>query len=132
MALSYTDLMSVANKSYRNTFYGGLRASLEMLYRSFPYATIVIFSPIQTNPENHRTYEDLSVTRDGLKKMSDRYSCVFVNALNEIGIVDQYENELLDGTSRFLADGLHPNDRGKILFRKYTSKRLSELYFSKV
>ena len=132
MALSYTDLMSVANKPYRNTFYGGLRASLEMLYRSFPYATIVIFSPIQTNPTNHRTYEKLKTTRDALKKMGDRYSCVFVDALHESGIVDQYENELNDGTSRFLADGLHPNDRGKILFRKYTSKRLSELYFSKV
>jgi lysophospholipase L1-like esterase len=131
MNLTYDELIDDSNKAYRETFYGGLRTSLEMIYRNFPYSTVFIFSPIQTNPSNYRTYEKLSTTRDALEKMSNRYSCIFVDALNEIGIVDFYENNLKDGSSRFLSDGLHPNSDGKIIYKNYTAKRLKELYFSK-
>ena len=113
---------------YRKTFYGGLRYSIESLYRSYKYATIFVVSPIQTNPSNYRTYEKLSVTRDALKRMSNRYACVFVDALTEIGIVDLFETTT---GNRFLTDGLHPNEEGKLLYRNYISKRLESLYFSK-
>jgi hypothetical protein len=131
MATSYSDLMAAGGKALRNTFYGGLRSSLELIYRNFPECTVFIFSPIQTNPTNYRTYELLTITRDALKRMSDRYACLFEDALHEIGIVDYYENEINDGSSRFLYDGLHPNIKGRALMLHFAAKRLSTRYFAK-
>ena len=129
MEMTYEDLSS--NYSVRKTFYGGLRWSLETLYRNFMYATICIVSPVQTNPANYRTYEKLSTTTNALKRMASRYSCIFFDALNEICVVDFYENDLKDGTGYFLTDGLHPNARGKVVWTNYLSSRLSNMYFSK-
>lgn len=116
-------------RQYRKTFYGGLRYSIEMLYRKFKNSTICVLTPIQTNPENYRTYEKLSVTASAIIKMSQRYSCIHIDALNEIGIVDLFEKS--DGTGYWLSDGLHPNSNGKKLISNYLSQRIHSLYFSK-
>lgn len=130
MALDYNTLADDSlGRTYRQTFYGGLRYSLEMLIRNYPYATIMVFTPVQTNPANQRTYENLTVVGNALKKMANRYSCICVNALTEIGIVDLLEAS--DGSGFFLADGLHPNAKGKKLFANFTAKKLNTLYFSK-
>lgn len=130
MALDYNTLADdTLGRSYRRTFYGGLRYSLETLCREYPFATIFVFTPIQTNPSNTRTYENLSSTGEALMKMANRYSCICVNALTEIGIVDLLEAS--DGSGPFLADGLHPNANGKKLFANFTAKKLNTLYFSK-
>ena len=130
MALDYNTLADdTLGRTYRQTFYGGLRYSLETLCREYPYATIIVFTPIQTNPANQRTYERLTTVGNALKKMADRYSCISVNALTEIGIVDLLEAS--DGSGNFLGDGLHPNADGKKLFANFTAKKLNTLYFSK-
>ena len=130
MALDYNTLADdTLGRSYRQTFYGGLRYSLETLCREYPFATIFVFTPIQTNPSNTRTYENLSSTGEALMKMANRYSCICVNALTEIGIVDLLEAS--DGSGNFLADGLHPNADGKKVFASFTAKKLNTLYFSK-
>lgn len=116
-------------RQYRKTFYGGLRYSIEMLYRKFKNSTICVLTPIQTNPENYRTYEKLSVTASAIIKMSQRYSCIHIDALNEIGIVDLFEKN--DGTGYWLSDVLHPNSNGKKLISNYLSQRIHSLYFSK-
>lgn len=130
MAMEYNTLADDAlGRTYRQTFYGGLRYTLETLYREYPYATIFVFTPIQTNPSNSRTYSKLTTFGNALKKMAERYSCIFVNSLTEIGIVDLLEAS--DGSGNFLADGLHPNENGKKLFANFTAKKLNTLYFSK-
>ena len=116
-------------KGCRSSFYGGLRYSLETLCREFPHATIFIFTPFQTNLSNHRTYERLSTVGNALIKMGKRYSCICVDSLNEIGIVDLLETSLGDGP--FLYDGLHPNPTGKRLLTNYATSRLTSLYFFK-
>lgn len=130
MALDYNTLADdTLGRTYRQTFYGGLRYSLETLIRNYPYATIMVFTPVQTNPANQRTYENLTVVGNALKKMANRYSCICVNALTDIGIVDLLEAS--DGSGFFLADGLHPNSDGKKLLANFTAKKLNTLYFSK-
>lgn len=130
MALDYNTIADdTLGRTYRQTFYGGLRYSLETLIRNYPYATIMVFTPVQTNPANQRTYENLIVVGNALKKMANRYSCIYVNALTDIGIVDLLEAS--DGSGFFLADGLHPNSDGKKLLANFTAKKLNTLYFSK-
>jgi lysophospholipase L1-like esterase len=115
--------------TYRKTFYGGLRFTLEYLYRNFQYATIYIFSPVQTNPADYRTYSALTTTRNALEKMAKRYACIFCDALTESGIVDLFEKA--DGTGYWLGDGLHPKAAGKVLMKNYAHRKITTTYYNK-
>ena len=129
MQIDYNTLADDSQgRTYRQSFYGGLRYSLETLCREYPYATIFIFTPVQTRAGT-RNYSRLEAIGKALKKMTDRYSCICVNALTDIGIVDLLEPPSGGGT--FLYDGLHPNTNGKKLFANFTAKKLNQLYFSK-
>lgn len=129
MALTYDKLNSDEHYADRKTLYGGLRWSLETLYRTFQYATIILVTPVQTNPEDYRTYDKLTTTANAIKKMAGRYSCMVFDALNEIGVVDFFEKS--DGSGYFLYDGLHPNSKGKILWKNYLGQKLKSLFFCK-
>ena len=118
MALDWATLSdNVSGSTYRQTFYGGLRFTLEYLYRNFKNSTIYLFSPIQRNYSLtlEGQYDNLTNTRNALLKMGNRYGCVFCDALNESGIVDLYEKQ--DGSGYWLYDGLHPNAAGKELLK---------------
>lgn len=129
MTLTYDELNSDEHYADRKTLYGGLRWSLETLYRTFQYATIILVTPVQTNPENYRTYDKLTTTANAIKKMAGRYSCIVFDALNEIGVVDFFEKP--DGSGYFLSDGLHPKSEGKVLWKNYLSQKLISSYYSK-
>lgn len=129
MALTYDELNSDEHYTDRQTLYGGLRWSLETLYRTFQYTTIILVTPVQTNPKNYRTYDKLTTTANAIKKMAGRYSCMVFDALNEIGVVDFFEKS--DGSGYFLGDGLHPNSKGKILWKNYLGQKLKSLFFAK-
>lgn len=129
MALTYDELNSDEHYADRKTLYGGLRWSLETLYRTFQYATIILVTPVQTNPENYRTYDKLTTTANAIKKMAGRYSCMVFDALNEIGVVDFFEKSKSSGY--FLRDGLHPNSKGIILWKNYLGQKLKSLFFCK-
>lgn len=129
MTLTYDELNSDEHYADRKTLYGGLRWSLETLYRTFQYATIILVTPVQTNLENYRTYDKLTTTANAIKKMAGRYSCMVFDALNEIGIVDFFEKS--DGSGYFLYDGLHPNSKGTILWKNYLAQKLKSLFFAK-
>lgn len=129
MLLTYDELNSNEHYTERETLYGGLRWSLETLYRKFKFSTIILVTPVQTNPENYRTYDKLTTTANAIKKMAGRYSCMVFDALNEIGVVDFFEKS--DGSGYFLYDGVHPNSKGKILWKNYLGQKLKSLFFCK-
>lgn len=131
MALDYeTQLIANTDSAmnYKKTFYGGLRFCIEFLSRNFPNSQLIFFAPIQS-AHGARNYERETKVGSYIKKMVERYSCTFVNALVEIGISDIFDTE----TSHvWLYDGLHPNGAGKILYCNYTAKKLNEIAFSKI
>ena len=115
---------NVEGAKYRKTFLGGIRYTLEYLYRNFPYARIMVLSPIQADPSvGGRTYEKLCKASEALKKMSDRYACLWADALHETGIVSFFEPK------KYLYDGVHPQYEGKILFANYLSNKINNLFF---
>lgn len=130
MTLTYDELNSDEHYADRKTLYGGLRWSLETLYRTFQYATVILVTPVQTNLKDYgRTYDKLTTTANAIKKMAGRYSCMVFDALNEIGVVDFFEKS--DGSGYFLYDGLHPNSKGTILWKNYLAQKLKSLFFAK-
>ncbi|MEL7586666.1 MAG: SGNH/GDSL hydrolase family protein [Prolixibacteraceae bacterium] len=130
MSLNWSILSANDNLgwTYRKTFYGGLRFTLEYLYRNFQNATIFVFSPIQA-AETLRILADLTITKDAIKRMAERYSCIFCNALNEAGIVNEFEAS--DGSGYWLYDGLHPNNAGKVLLKNYAHRKITSYFFDK-
>ena len=123
MALTYSELDSDSHYSDRCTVFGGLRWSLETLYRKFTSATIICVTPIQANPAS-RDYNGLNIIGEAIKKMASRYSCIACDALNEIGIPEALY-------SVYLADGLHPNAKGKNVLTEYLAKKIANNYFDK-
>ena len=121
--------------SIRRTIVGGLRYSLESVYRAFKYATIIVVSPVQSRYNSTKDYDtgNLGNIVEIVKKMSDRYACIYINAYHDIGICDLFE--LRDGdpstSATWLNDGVHLTEEGKVLYTNYISKRITTKYFSK-
>lgn len=131
MALDYeTELLSDTDAAmeHKRTFYGALRFCLEFLYRNFPNAVVVFFSPIPS-VYGSRTYERERNVGSYIKKMAERYCALFVDACIEMGITDIFDTE---SNHKWLKDGLHPNAAGKKLYCNYTANKLKQVYFSKV
>ena len=126
MSLDYeTQLLANTNEAmaYKQTFYGGLRFSIEFLSRNFPNAQIVLFGPIQS-VVGERNFERIQKVGGYIKKMADRYSLVFVDACVEIGISDVFDTAQIH---RYLYDGLHPNESGKALYCAYAAKKIMDI-----
>ena len=125
MAVDWETLNNnIEGAKYRKTFFGGIRYTLEYLYRNFPNTHIMILSPIQAAESmGGRTYVKSNKACEALKKMSDRYACLWADALHEIGIVNFYEPH------KYLYDGVHPNYDGKVLFANYLANKIESLYF---
>ena len=131
MALDYeTQLLANtdAAMTYKKTFYGGLRFCIEFLYRNFPNATIIFFSPIPSIV-SPRTFDRERLVGSYIKKMAERYGALFVDSCVEMGITDKFDTET---NHVWLHDGLHPNASGKVLYCNYTAKKLNNIMFAKV
>ena len=130
MALDYTTQLLADTDSamnYKKTFYGALRFCLEYLYRNFPNATVIFFSPIPSIV-SPRTFERLRKVGGYIKNMAERYGALYVDACVEMGITDKLDTET---NHVWLYDGLHPNAAGKVLYCNYTANKLNEIAFSK-
>lgn len=130
MALDYsTQLLADTNEAMQNkqTFYGALRFCLEYLYRNFPNALVLLFSPIPS-VVSPRTFERERKVGSYIKNMAERYSALFVDACVEMGITDIFDTET---SHKWLMDGLHPNAAGKKLYCNYTAGKLSTVVFDK-
>lgn len=120
----------------RKTVYGGLRYTIESLVRAFPESTICIVAPCQSRYSANKEYDSGNLPKvvDAIRKMANRYSCIYIDAYHEIGICDLFEKINGDNntSNTWYYDGLHPNGKGKILFANYLAKRLNNLFFSKI
>ena len=139
----------------RTKFNGALRYVIESLYRAFPDALIMIFSPVMTSRGNleintdnpaKRGFDNLKAVGGALKNIAERYACPFFDALTHIGIANfAYRadtvisggNEVATGVPlgnlipRYTYDGLHPSAEGKVVWGNYLCRMLESNYFDK-
>ena len=156
MAIDW-DVLSddVAGYAERTKYFAAIRYGIEYLYRSFPYATIVILSPIMTNRgdknitgewDAYRGYGNIKSISASIRSIAERYSCLFFDALTQIGLANfayKADTTLPSGEQiatgdalgnlipLYLQDGVHPNSAGKVVLANYLSRILNSFYFSK-
>lgn len=116
-----------ADETYRQTMYGGLRYSLERARRDYPNSEIYIVTPMQSATSG-RSYADITAAGSAIKEMAARYSCMVFDSASEIGIVDIFENDGVDG--RYLGDGVHLNSSGKSKYTKWFTNKILQNYYA--
>lgn len=96
---------------------GALRWSIDTLKIRFPNAKIYVSLPLQSTRagKNDDNLKKIEV----LKKVCDAKSIPYFDSYNESGIT-------VENSTTYLADGLHPNDAGKVLQGAYITRKLEE------
>ena len=97
----------------RSLLYEAIRWNFWKLRENYPEATFFCATPIQRT-----AYEPPTALIDAIVRMANRYNFIVIDALNESGIVRDFE--VSQGAGRYLRDGLHPNEAGK--------RKLANLY----
>lgn len=129
MALSYDELISDECYSIRQTFYGGMRYTLETLTRNFENATIFMFGPSQCGWAD-RPYDKIKDVVKALKNICGRLSVIVYDVADEMGVTQMLETQNgIDG--KYLVDGIHPNNAGKVIWTNYYSTQVTRDFYSK-
>ena len=94
------------------TFYGALKALIEKLITSHPYATLVFATPLHREKEENQGLPGLKLKDyvDAIRQVTELYSVPVVDLWSNSGI--QAKNHT--AMQVFLLDGLHPNDAGHL------------------
>ncbi|MGF2106941.1 BppU family phage baseplate upper protein [Lactococcus lactis] len=129
MALSYDELISDECYSIRQTFYGGMRYTLETLTRNFENATIFMFGPSQCGWAD-RPYDKIKDVVKALKNICGRLSVIVYDVADEMGVTQMLETQNGIG-GKYLVDGIHPNNAGKVIWTNYYSTQVSRDFYSK-
>lgn len=127
---------SQMTEDHKKTLGGGLRFCLEMLMNEYPDAQIVISTPIQSAYDYLRPY--IPNTCKWINRFHQYYSTKLIDAYSNSGISAAFEkgwgqsSYQSDNEGRYLYDGLHPNDAGKIVMGNYFSRELCLIATNKV
>ena len=101
----------------KGLLYEAIRYNFWKLREHYPNAKMFCALPIQ-----RAAYEPPTALIDAITKMAKRYNFIIIDALNESGIVRDFE--VSQGAGRYLRDGLHPNESGKELLGAYYSNEI--------
>jgi lysophospholipase L1-like esterase len=126
MAMTYSALD--ADATYRQTMYGGLRYTMETVTRDFPNAIVIAVKPMQSATTG-REYDKMLTTGNAIEEMAKRYSIQTIDALHDLGVVQDYEVDGANGV--WLGDGLHPNADGRIMYSNFLANNIKNKFFVK-
>ncbi|MGV0925459.1 SGNH/GDSL hydrolase family protein [Empedobacter tilapiae] len=105
------------NNTGATTFYGALRATIDLLYNKRPSCKIYIFSPLRRNNADYTSFSTnnaghkLSDYRDALAWVANHEALTFLDLFNDSGITDR-------NLSLYTSDGLHPTTLGHSVISK--------------
>lgn len=104
--------------------YQCIRWAYWTLTQNYPNALIIVGTPVAR--------ADIGLfnwVREAIIQMGQTYELNIVDCMTECGIIRQYENGPGGAEGRYLADGLHPNTKGKKLLGRYWAYKIAQ-YFS--
>lgn len=115
----YTTAMAKAtlNDLDRTKLYEAVRWCFWKIRESYPSAICFAIIPIQ-----RASTEQPEALIEAITKMAKRYNFIIIDALNESGIIREYE--IIGSNGRFLYDGLHPNASGRLMISRLISAKI--------
>lgn len=119
------------NDRTNDTFYGAYHLLIQQLISRYPYAQLVVMTPLHRSSEDDMPFNDFGVRRQGNLKC-------YVNAIREVAefygvpVCDQFAESGLQPRVKliqemFVPDGLHPNDAGHIKIAECLLRTLNRL-----
>lgn len=111
----------------RKLFAGAMRWIFDNLNSVVPYAPIIWITPIQC-AEAIKEYTMQKDKADRIKQVAERMSCRCIDAFNQSGIYGGHEASGVPG--RWLADGLHPSEKGGTFLGNYIADAYTAMWLS--
>ena len=111
---------TLANLNLVNTC-EAIRFAFIKIKRAFPQSLCFCVLPIQ------RASCEQPGINDALRKMANRYSMKVIDGYSELGIVRDLE--VCNGLGENLKDGLHPNEKGQLLFTRMIVNAIKNNWF---
>ena len=112
----------------RTRFDGAMRWIAEKLWGLYPNANIFFATPIQGAQGIRASWYQLKLN-SYITKVCQYLATPVINATAESGIYGRFENENANG--KYLADGLHPNEDGKVKLGTYYASKVINYFSSK-
>lgn len=111
------------NEQKRQYLFSSIRWAVESLKILAPDARIFLATPLYST---YYTAEIVDTIRDAIIKMGKYAGCSNPINLSDAGISLLFENHQLNG--KYLEDGLHPNNRGRLLLARYYAQNIMKGY----
>ena len=111
------------NEQKRQYLFSSIRWAVESLKILAPDARIFLATPLYST---YYTAEIVDTIRDAIIKMGKYAGCSNPIDLSDAGISLLFENHQSNG--KYLEDGLHPNNRGRLLLARYYAQNIMKGY----
>lgn len=111
------------NEQKRQYLFSSIRWAVESLKILAPDARIFLATPLYST---YYTAEIVDTIRDAIIKMGKYVGCSNPINLSDAGISLLFENHQSNG--KYLEDGLHPNNRGRLLLARYYAQNIMKGY----
>lgn len=111
------------NEQKRQYLFSSIRWAVESLKILAPDARIFLATPLYST---YYTAEIVDTIRDATIKMGKYTGCSNPINLSDAGISLLFENHQSNG--KYLEDGLHPNNRGRLLLARYYAQNIMKGY----
>lgn len=111
------------NEQKRQYLFSSIRWAVESLKILAPDARIFLATPLYST---YYTAKIVDTIRDAIIKMGKYAGCSNPINLSDAGISLLFENHQSNG--KYLEDGLHPNNRGRLLLARYYAQNIMKGY----
>lgn len=116
-------ILQTWNEQKRQYLFSSIRWAVESLKILAPDARIFLATPLYST---YYTAEIVDTIRDAIIKMGKYAGCSNPINLSDAGISLLFENHQSNG--KYLEDGLHPNNRGRLLLARYYAQNIMKGY----
>lgn len=115
----------------KETFYGAYHLLLQQLINRYPYAQLIVMTPLHRCSEEDMPFNEAGIRRQGtlrryvqaIREVAEFYGVPVVDLFAESGLQPRVELHRV----MYVPDGLHPNDAGHVKIAECLLRKLRRL-----
>lgn len=104
---------------------GAVRWCIQRIMEEFPNARVFVLTPLQTADPKHNSENEKKIAI--ITKIAGAMGAQVIDCYHNCGVCEKFE--VIGGEGRYLIDGLHPHDKGRILQGAYAAKEIRNNMF---